>query len=671
MRLLWTAALAWLIGVPGVVVAAEVSLESLLDEMVDRDAIARRPAPAYVCKQSSSYDRKQKTPDDPAGWFANADHDQFIRVEKNGGRKEWVIMEHAGPGAIVRFWTPLWNTRVRTLIRFYLDGSDKPAIEANYFDLLRGDLFIKKPFAFAATDETNTKSGVAGDLYLPIPFAKGCKITLDEVPFYYAINYRAYEAGTAVKSFAMEEHRSSREILEKTAKVLNECGNVVNGSSELVGDGEKAMELPAGPAAVRMVQVTVPKDVPAQAMRSIVITMNFDGERTVWCPLGEFFGSGIRLNPVRDWYRTVSADGTLTCRWVMPYEKSGTITLKNLGKDAVKVGLRATLGKWSWDERSMHFHANWHYQHPLATLPRSDWNYIDIQGAGMYAGDTLTVMNPSSAWYGEGDERIYVDGEKFPSHPGTGTEDYYGYAWGMARVFSSPFIAMPRRDAQRRQDWTGYTTTSRVRLLDGVPFTKSLKFDMEVWHWADCQVAYAAGTMWYARPSATCNRGEMPEDAERAIATYELPKPEPKLAGAIECESLQPTATSPGLKVGTQEIPKMKWSGGGQMFVRATKAGDFVELTIPVEDRRPQKVTIYATRSWDYGILRFSLNGKVAIDNWDGYSATSVRSDPIVLGIFEPKDGKIVLRVEVVGSNPLSKPPKMYFGIDCVTLGKP
>ena len=107
MRLLWKVALAWIIGMPGVVVAGEVSLQSLLDEMIDRDAIARCPVPAYVCKQSSSYDRKQKTPDDPARWFANADHDQFIRVEKNGGRKEWVIMEHAGPGAIVRFWTPL------------------------------------------------------------------------------------------------------------------------------------------------------------------------------------------------------------------------------------------------------------------------------------------------------------------------------------------------------------------------------------------------------------------------------------------------------------------------------------------------------------------------------------------------------------------------------------
>ena len=343
-----------------------------------------------------------------------------------------MILEHDGPGAMVRFWTPLWNQRTQTVIRFYLDGSDQPAIEANYFDLLRGDLFIKKPFAFAATDEANTKAGVAGDLYLPISFATRCKITLDDVPFYYVINYRAYAAGTAVKSFSMDEYEAARAALEKTAQALNDYGNVTPGSRELAGDGEQALELPAGPGAVRTVQVTVPPDLPAQALRSLVVTMTFDGEETVWCPLGEFFGSGIRLNPVQDWYRTVAADGTLTCRWVMPYEKSGTIALKNLGKDPVKARLRATAGPWAWDERSLHFHANWRYQHPLATQPRSDWNYIEIQGAGVYAGDTLTVLSPSPAWYGEGDERIYVDGEAFPSHQGTGTEDYYGYAWGMA-----------------------------------------------------------------------------------------------------------------------------------------------------------------------------------------------------------------------------------------------
>ena len=82
LKRLGAVAAAWLLGLTGAVVAGEVSLPSLLVEMTDREALARQPAPAYVCLQSSSYDRKQKTAEDPAGWFANADHDQFLRVEQ-------------------------------------------------------------------------------------------------------------------------------------------------------------------------------------------------------------------------------------------------------------------------------------------------------------------------------------------------------------------------------------------------------------------------------------------------------------------------------------------------------------------------------------------------------------------------------------------------------------
>ncbi len=45
-------------------------------------------------------------------------------------------------------------------------------------------------------------------------------------------------------------------------------------------------------------------------------------------------------------------------------------------------------------------------------------------------------MNPVDRWLGEGDERIGVDGEDFPSIFGSGTKDYYGYSWGgCARTF--------------------------------------------------------------------------------------------------------------------------------------------------------------------------------------------------------------------------------------------
>ena len=73
-------------------------------------------------------------------------------------------------------------------------------------------------------------------------------------------------------------------------------------------------------------------------------------------------------------------------------------------------------------------------------------------------------------------------------------------------------------------------------------------------------------------------------------------------------------------------------------------------------------------RSWDYGILRFSVNGQAAGKDYDAFSASSVLSGPIELGTFKPKDGRFILRVEVVGANPAARGNKAYFGLDAVTL---
>jgi len=270
-------------------------------------------------------------------------------------------------------------------------------------------------------------------------------------------------------------------------------------------------------AAVRELLVQLKPEEAATVMHSLVLQATFDGEATLWCPLGEFFGAGARLRPVQDWWRNVGADGLLSARWIMPYAKSGHLAIKNLADHDVAVKISAPTGKWTWDDRSMLFHANWHGQLEIPTQPRSDWNYIEIQGQGRYVGDSLTVFSPSKAWYGEGDERIYLDGAALPAHIGTGTEDYYGYAWGMADFFNSPFISVPQRDIPNHDDWKAYTTTSRVRPLDSIPFRTALKHDMEIWHWANCKVDYAVGTFWYARPGAKHNREPQPTEAAAAI----------------------------------------------------------------------------------------------------------------------------------------------------------
>jgi len=137
-----------------------VSLRSLLDEMIDREAVAKWPSPAYWCKEASSHDRRKKNPADPEGWHSNHDYGQFIRIETNSGRQEWVIMEDAGPGTITRFWTPLNQDMDNATIRFYFDDASTPAITARFNDLFRGCDFVPPPFAFVSWNETDLRNQI-------------------------------------------------------------------------------------------------------------------------------------------------------------------------------------------------------------------------------------------------------------------------------------------------------------------------------------------------------------------------------------------------------------------------------------------------------------------------------------------------------------------------------
>ena len=668
-----------------------VTLESLLSEMTDYGAVARWPDPPYTCRQASSYDRRSKTPDDPGGWFANTDNmdgsGDSLRWETIAGRRECVLMDVDGPGCVVRFWTG--GQPPKGKVRFYLDGAEAPAIEAPLYDLLAGKSFVPRPLAIE-------NAGAAGNLYLPVPYARHCKITYDEANprnpnapppgRWYNIEYRTYPAGTKVKTFSMADFKALAPQVEEVLKALKGASDFLDFPDvvyvpeavidQVIEPGKEAsVDLPAGPKAIRKLEITVARDQAEgleEILRSTVLRIAFDGRETVWCPVGDFSGSGVGLNTLESWCRNVWDCGRMECRWVMPYEKSARITLVNLGKRKVQAYVaNASITPWKWDARSMHFHANWRQERDIPTRPYKDWNYITITGKGVYLGDTLALFNPAKAWWGEGDEKIWVDGEPFPSHFGTGSEDYYGYAWGNTTLFQGPFSNQVRVDGPGNM---GHTTVTRTRSLDAIPFTKSLQTDIEIWNWADCKVNYAAATYWYALPGATSNRGPAPEEAAAPVPDLSDRARRRKIPGAVECETMQVVAKSAGLAVETQDVGALEvgpWSGGKQMFVRANQPGDFVELRIPVAEAGPKRVTLYATKSRDYGILRFSINGNPAAKDFDAYSKQSMASGPIDVGVFEPKDGEMVLRVEVVGANPDATGTKSYFGLDGVVLSKP
>ena len=132
------------------VAAGNVSFESLLDEMTDRDRLARFPYPEYESLQSSSYNRVSVPPPGSPGWFADSDGVQCIRTEAVKGKTEWVLMEHDGPGCITAMWTPYFHysldNHTGPKIKIYLDGSDTPVISESFIELVaRGECAGARP----------------------------------------------------------------------------------------------------------------------------------------------------------------------------------------------------------------------------------------------------------------------------------------------------------------------------------------------------------------------------------------------------------------------------------------------------------------------------------------------------------------------------------------------
>ncbi len=509
-----------------------VTIESLLDEMADRSERARFPEPSFRLINFSSYNRasdvgppESGTSDTSTGWFANGDYNgkYLYTTTEYGNGTEYVMVDHQSPGALVRFWTPWRSTSSSTLddyVRIYLDGSTTPVIEGNMLTLFDGTGLIPYPFG-----HDSLRSAVS---FFPIPYAERCVVTLDRSPFFYIYTCREYDLGTQVETFTMDAFDALADVVSTRGESLLDpsagvpAGTETSCTTSIAAGDEAVLELPAGGHAVHEFTVEVASDSTPQQLRSLIVKAAFDGMDTIWCPLSDFFGAGVGLHPFEGWYRTVESNGTFSCRWVMPYQETAQISLENISDRSIDVSMSAVTEAWSWNDRSMYFHSAWRSQYPLPTRPWSDWNYVTLSGGrGVYIGDTLTLWNPVTSWWGEGDHKIWVDDDTFPSMFGTGTEDYYGYSWGgrSTDFYDHPFHAQVQcnvYDQLNRHpnapgdtaDTYGYSVETRSRALDEIVFTNYLQLDMEIWHGKDVDMDYAVALHWYADVDTTDNRSE-------------------------------------------------------------------------------------------------------------------------------------------------------------------
>ncbi len=643
-----------------------INVPALLEEMVNLENLARRPVPFYTSAQASSYSRDSHNGGDD--WFANDDRGHYVRTDTIDGRTEHVLTDLAGPGTLTRFWTA--NPTRENTTRFYFDGEASPSIEVPFADLFTGEL---PPF----DSVFSYISGTGGNVYYPIPYANSLKITVEEedepLSLYYEIGYRTYEGGANVETFDMQNAAAWADVQARVAADLidPQPATAPEGSERIVetatiepGEtfslprvrGEKAVyEFSARVNNTHENQVWVDPYRAHNAYRFLLLGIEFDGEPSVLVPLGEFFGSGPGINPYENLLCTVDEDGSMTSRLLMPFRSSMDLELTNTGTVPYKVELNLHVGSREWTRRDYHLRAQW------GSITREAWPHFDVTflnttGEGKLVGSVYNLANPVLVWWGEGDQKIWIDGEDFPSTFGTGTEDDYGYAYGYNGRFVRPFHAQTRVDGP----WSGgHISLNRWYILDAFPYTSAIRFNQEIWAWMPSHPTWEQVAYWYARPDTPG-----PRDVEYAtLAPRDLGIRE-NMVDPFEGESLRFTAR--GGTAGTERLANC--AGAHHLVWRDATPGDRLVVRFEIPEAGRYSVELNLAQMPEYGRHRITVNGETASEEIDSYSA-ELYWQQAMLGVFDLVEGVNTLEVETLEPNPAASAGNL-FGLDYIFLIK-
>lgn len=217
--------------------------------------------------------------------------------------------------------------------------------------------------------------------------------------------------------------------------------------------------------------------------RKIVLRMFWDSEEdpSVLTPLNDFFAMG-HAQDASLWsipVTTTAGGRAKNCFWKMPFNKRARIEITNEGLEPIgSFYFYIDYRKYPQPFNDLlTFHARYRQEVPAAG--GRDYLICSAEGRGHYVGTVLSYFSHTDGWWGEGDDKFYVDGETTPSLYGTGSEDYLCDAWGMWPG-SSPFYGTPIHEGLEKNYPAGTRYTSyRFHIADPVPFTKSLRFEIE------------------------------------------------------------------------------------------------------------------------------------------------------------------------------------------------
>src|SRR5687767_2072958 len=167
---------------------------------------------------------------------------------------------------------------------------------------------------------------------------------------------------------------------------------------------------------------------PAGDMRKMILRMYWDDEKSpsVECPVGDFFACGWgRYAQVSSLAVCVNPGSAFNCYWEMPFRKSARITMENIGEEQVTLYYQIDYTETEVPKDAAYFHAQFRRVNPLPY--KGVYTIVDgIKGWGQYVGTYMCWGVNDNGWWGEGEIKFFMDGDKeFPTICGTGTEDYF------------------------------------------------------------------------------------------------------------------------------------------------------------------------------------------------------------------------------------------------------
>jgi hypothetical protein len=286
----------------------------------------------------------------------------------------------------------------------------------------------------------------------------------------------------------------------------------ISPSAEIAPGATHTVAAITGPGVIRHMWLTVR---PAM-LRSLVLRAHWDGaaEPAIAVPLGDFFCQGwAEFAQVSSVPVAVNPHGGLNSYWEMPFRREARITLENLDEaTAATVYYQVDYELTELPGDAGYLHAAWRRSNPL---PAGEVHTIldGVRSAGHYAGTYLAWGSNSSGWWGEGEVKFYLDGDReLPTICGTGTEDYFGGAWNFDLpgagygTYATPYLGLPQALAPdglyRSQQRFGMY---RWHIADPVRFGADLRVTIQALGWRSggrylpLHDDIASTAIWYQR----------------------------------------------------------------------------------------------------------------------------------------------------------------------------